>query len=181
VSSPPVRRLAKLLALLLIAAPCHAQFKAPKQADVPFSATPQVVVDAMLDLAGVTAADIVYDLGSGDGRIPITAASRYGATGVGIEIDAMLIRRSLDNVRTSGVGDRVRFVNQDFFQADLSAATVVALFLYPGVNERLMPKLQRELQPGARIVSHRFDFGEQWRADQTRDVDGTMVYLWTIK
>jgi SAM-dependent methyltransferase len=174
-------RLAGLLALLLAAAPSHAQFKAPKQPDVPYNSTPQPVVDAMLALAHVTAADIVYDLGSGDGRIPITAATRYGAAGVGIDIDTRLIRQSVDNAQAAGVGDRVRFITADLFEADISPATVVTLFLLPGINERLMPKLTGELRPGTRIVSHRFEMGEQWPAEESRDIDGTMIYLWTVK
>jgi cyclopropane fatty-acyl-phospholipid synthase-like methyltransferase len=149
--------------------------------DVRFVGTPQSVVEAMLDLAEVTSRDVVYDLGSGDGRIPITAASKYGARGVGIEIDPLLIRRSLDNLAKSRVGDRVRFINQDLFEANITEATVVTLFLLPRLNLELMPKLKRDLRPGTRIVSHQFTMGDTWPPERSRDVDGLMIYLWTIR
>ena len=174
-------RPAAFFALLLLATPAGAQIRGAKQPDVRYVPSPDSVVEAMLTMAKVTAADVVYDLGSGDGRIPITAAKQYGALGVGIEIDAMHIREALDNMQKAGVGNRVRFVHQDFFESDISPATVVTLFLYPGVNERLLPKFKRELRPGTRIVSHRFEISDQWPAEQTRDVDGTMIYLWTIR
>jgi cyclopropane fatty-acyl-phospholipid synthase-like methyltransferase len=135
----------------------------------------------MLALAQVTAADVVYDLGSGDGRIPIAAAKRYGAYGVGVEIDAKLNRRAEDNAKAAGVVDRVRFLTEDLFEADISQATVVTLFLLPRINQELMPKLRRELRPGTRIVSHQFDMGEQWPPERSQDVNGLMIYLWTIK
>ena len=149
--------------------------------DVKYVPTPQSAVDAMLELARVTAADVVYDLGSGDGRIPITAAKKYGARGVGIEIDMFYLRDAIDNRAKAGVGDRVTFLNQDLFEADISQATVVTLFLLPRLNQQLIPKLKRELRPGTRIVSHQFDMGEQWPPEETRDVDGLTIYLWTIR
>jgi len=168
--------------LLLVAAPAAAQpFKGTKQPDVRFVPSPDSVVDAMLALARVGAGDVVFDLGSGDGRIPITAASRYGAFGVGIEIDAKLNRQAEDNAKKAGVTDRVRFLTQDLFEADTSQATVVTLFLLPRINQDLIPKLKRELRPGTRIVSHQFDMGEQWPPEQSQDVNGLMIYLWTIR
>jgi cyclopropane fatty-acyl-phospholipid synthase-like methyltransferase len=171
-----------IILLLLVAAPAAAQpFKGTKQPDVRFVPSPDSVVDAMLALARVGAGDVVFDLGSGDGRIPITAASRYGAFGVGIEIDAKLNRQAEDNAKKAGVTDRVRFLTQDLFEADISQATVVTLFLLPRINQDLIPKLKRELRPGTRIVSHQFDMGEQWPPEQSQDVNGLMIYLWTIK
>jgi len=168
--------------LLLLASPAAAQpFKGTKQPDVRFVPSPDSVVEAMLTLAGVGAGDVVYDLGSGDGRIPIAAAQRYGAFGVGIEIDAKLNREAADNARKAGVADRVRFMTQDLFETDISQATVVTLFLLPRVNQELIPKLKRELRPGTRIVSHQFDMGEQWPPDRSQDVNGLMIYLWTIR
>ena len=158
-----------------------AQVPGLKRPDVKFVASPQSVVDAMLELAHVTAADIVYDLGSGDGRIPITAAKKYGARGVGIELDQKLIRDSNDSAAKAGVRDRVTFLNQDLFQANISEATVVTLFLLPRINLELMPKLKRELRPGTRVVSHYFHMGEEWPPEESRDVDGLMIYLWTIR
>ena len=135
----------------------------------------------MLELAHVTSADVVYDLGSGDGRIPIAAAQKYGARGVGIEIEPRLIRESNDNAAKAKVSDRVWFLNQDLFESDISPATVVTLFLLPRLNQELMPKLKRELRPGTRIVSHQFDMGPQWPPEASQDVSGLMIYLWTIR
>ena len=170
-----------LLALTSLAVPSSARQTRLRPPDVKYVPTPQSVVDAMLALARVTAADVVYDLGSGDGRIPITAAKQYGARGVGIEIDSFHNRDALDNLARAGVGDRVRFLNQDLFETDISEATVVTLFLLPRLNLRLMPKLKKELKRGARIVSHKFDMGDEWPPEQTRDVDGLEIFLWTIR
>lgn len=175
-------RAAALLAFVLAAWPGAAQpFKGTKQPDVRYVPSPDSVVDAMLELAHVTAGDIVYDLGSGDGRIPIAAARRYGAFGVGVELDAKLNRAAADNAKKAGVTDRVRFFTQDLFEADISEATVVVLFLLPRVNQQLIPKLRRDLRPGTRIVSHQFAMGEQWPPDKAQDVNGLMIYLWTLK
>ena len=178
-----------LAAATLVAAPGAGQTARPfdvaqgrqRLPDVKFVPTPQSAVDAMLDLARVTSADVVYDLGSGDGRIPITAAKKYGARGVGIEIDTFYLRDAIDNRAKAAVGDRVTFYNQDLFEADISPATVVTLFLLPRLNQQLIPKLKRELRPGTRIVSHQYDMGDQWPPEQTRDVNGLTIYLWTIR
>jgi cyclopropane fatty-acyl-phospholipid synthase-like methyltransferase len=161
--------------------PSSAQMARLKPPDVKFVPTPQNVVVAMLNLAKVTPADVVYDLGSGDGRIPITAAKEYGARGVGIEIDWIRIREANDNLKKAGVGDRVTFVKQDLFEANISGATVVTLFLMTRINQELMPKLKRELRPGTRIVSHQFDMGHAWPPERSQDVDGLMIYMWTIR
>jgi SAM-dependent methyltransferase len=149
--------------------------------DVKFVASPQTVVDAMLDMARVTPADVVYDLGSGDGRIPITAAQKYGAHAVGIEIDPTLVHEANSRLAKSGVADRVRFINQDLFEADISAASVVAVYLLPRVLDRLAPKLRQELRPGTRIVSNQYHFGDGWPPDEERDVYGVPIYLWRIR
>ena len=167
--------------MLLTLTPSAAQVARLRPPDVKFVASPESVVDAMLELARVTAADVVYDLGSGDGRIPIAAAQKYGARGVGIEIDPMRVREANDRLARARIGDRVRFVNQDLFEANIAEATVVTLFLLPRLNVRLLPKLKRELQPGARIVSHQFDMGDEWPPEETRDVEGLTIYLWTIR
>jgi predicted O-methyltransferase YrrM len=169
----------RIACLLLLASTL--QFTRLRPPDVKFVPTPQNVVDAMLELAHVTAADIVYDLGSGDGRIPITAAQKYGARGVGIEIDRFYLRDAYDNVAKAGVADRVRFLNEDLFQSDIHEATVVTIFLLPKLNLQLIPKFRRELRPGTRIVSHKFDMGEEWPPEKTQDVNGLMIYLWTIR
>jgi SAM-dependent methyltransferase len=177
-----MRSCAVVVAAAFLVAPSSAtQITRLRPPDVKFVGTPQNVVEAMLDLALVTRADIVYDLGSGDGRIPITAAKKYGARGVGIEIDPFHLREAKDNLASAGVGDRVRFLNEDLFQADIHEATVVTLFLLPKLNLQLIPKFRRELARGTRIVSHKFDMGDDWPPEQSQDVNGLMIYLWTIR
>jgi SAM-dependent methyltransferase len=148
--------------------------------DVVYVPTPQVVVEAMLDAAHVTERDVVYDLGSGDGRIVITAARKYGARGVGVEIDPALVARATEAAAAAGVAGRVRFLTQDLFTADISDATVVTLYLLQSLNERLRPKLVRELKPGARIVSHTFSMGPEWPPATTLEVEGSRIFLWTV-
>ena len=166
--------------LAALAAPAWAQTApAPlRSPDVIFVPTPQEVVDAMLKLAKVGANDVVYDLGSGDGRIPITAARTYGARGVGIDIDPQRIKEATENLKAAGVGDKVRFLNQDLFTTNISEATVVTLYLLPSLNLKVMPKLNSELKPGTRIVSHAFDMGDA-KPQQTMNVNGRTIYLWT--
>lgn len=147
--------------------------------DAFFVPTRAAVADAMLRLAKVTSADVVYDLGSGDGRIVILAAQKYGARGVGVEIDPELVARSREAARDGQVADRVRFVEGDLFTADISEATVVTLYLSTLANRRLAAKLYRELRPGARIVSQQFDLG-QWEPDTRVRVDGADLFLWTV-
>jgi ribosomal protein L11 methylase PrmA len=134
----------------------------------------------MLDLAQVKPGDVVYDLGSGDGRIPITAARDHGARSVGIDIDPKLVARARTNAAKVGVSERVTFINQDLFETDLSEATVVTLFLYPDVNLKLRPKLLAELRPGTRVVSHWHDMAD-WQPDRTIRVMDRPVYLWIIR
>ena len=148
--------------------------------DVVYIPTPQAVVDAMLQLADIKANDVVYDLGSGDGRIVIAAARKYGARGVGVEIDPELVKKATDNARAAGVSERVRFVNADLFTTDLHEASVVTLYLLQSINERLRPKLVRELKPGTRVVSHVFNMGPEWPPQKTIDIGASRVFLWTI-
>ncbi|MFB6249865.1 MAG: methyltransferase domain-containing protein [Salinibacter sp.] len=152
--------------------------------DVPYVPTPESVAARMLEVAGVTEDDVVYDLGSGDGRIPITAAKEFGARAVGVEIDSALVAKARAKARAAGVADKVTFVQGDLFNTDLSEATVVTLYLWPEVNIQLRPKLLRELDPGDRIVSHDFRMGE-WTPDSTVDAGRgntgrETVYLWTV-
>jgi predicted RNA methylase len=178
------RRLILLLAILVTTVAVPAQAQQPlRSPDVIFVPTPQEVVDAMLKLAKVTKNDVIYDLGSGDGRIPITAAKTYGARGVGIDIDPQRIKEANENLKTAGVGDRVKFLNQDLFTTDISEATVVTLYLLPSLNVKLIPKLNKELKPGTRIVSHAFDMsadGTERKPRETLNVNGRTVYFWTI-
>jgi predicted RNA methylase len=173
------RRIVLCLAILAaLVVPSSAQQAPLRSPDVIFVPTPQEVVDAMLKLAKVTKNDVVYDLGSGDGRIPITAAKTYGARGVGIDIDPQRIKEATENLKNAGVGDRVKFLNQDLFTTDISEATVVTLYLLPSLNLKLMPKLNKELKPGTRIVSHAFDMGDA-KPIETLNVNGRTVYFWT--
>jgi ribosomal protein L11 methylase PrmA len=173
------RRIVLCLAILAaLVVPSSAQQAPLRSPDVIFVPTPQEVVDAMLKLAKVTKNDVVYDLGSGDGRIPITAAKTYGARGVGIDIDPQRIKEAAENLKTAGVGDRVKFLNQDLFTTDISEATVVTLYLLPSLNLKLLPKLNKELKPGTRIVSHAFDMGDA-KPTETLNVNGRTVYFWT--
>lgn len=150
-----------------------------RQPDIFFAPTRHAIADAMLTLAGVRSDDVVYDLGSGDGRIIMLAAQKYGARGVGIEIDPALVERSREVARDGAVGDRARFLEGDLFDADIASATVVLLYLNHSTNLRLEPKLKRELRPGTRIVSHHFPIGS-WAPDRTVRVEGADLYLWTI-
>jgi predicted RNA methylase len=169
-----------LVLVVVIGAPLAAQQPAQlRSPDVIFVPTPQEVVDAMLKLAKVGPNDVVYDLGSGDGRIPITAAKTYGARGVGIDIDPQRIREATENLKTAGVGDKVKFLNQDLFTTPIGEATVVTLYLLPSLNLKLLPKLNAELKPGTRVVSHAFDMGDI-KPQQTLNVNGRTIYFWTI-
>ena len=147
--------------------------------DVKFVPTPLDVVAAMLRMATLHEGDVLYDLGSGDGRIPIMAARRYGIEAVGVDIDPRRIEEANAHAQTAGVSAHVEFVLGDLFTADIREATVVTLYLLDVLNERLRPTLLRDLLPGARVVSHAFRMGD-WEPEQTVRVNGRMVYLWTI-
>lgn len=179
---PAALILAGLLVMAETVIPASAQQAGVKlrDPDVIYVPTPQEVVDAMLVLANVTASDVVYDLGSGDGRIPITAAQKYGARAIGIDINPQRIQEANENLAKAGVGNKVKFLNQDLFETDISEATVVTLYLLPSLNIKLMPTLKK-MKPGTRIVSHSFDMGSEWPPERTEDVNGRTIYLWTIK
>jgi tRNA G37 N-methylase Trm5 len=147
--------------------------------EVPFVPTPQDEVDQMLALARVKPGDVVYDLGSGDGRIVITAAQKYGARGVGVDINPERISEANENARRAGVEEKVEFRRGDLFKADIDEASVVTLYLLPTVNERLKPKLLSELKPGTRIVSHDFDMGD-WKPVKQIEANGSTLYLWVV-
>jgi SAM-dependent methyltransferase len=148
--------------------------------DIHFAATPQVIADAMLTLARVTADDVVYDLGSGDGRIVILAAQKYHARGVGIELQPQLVELAQQVAREGAVADKAMFIVGDFFAADISPATVVTLWLSDSVNARLEFKLRRELRPGTRIVSRQFLIGN-WAPTRTSRVENEDLFLWTVE
>jgi ribosomal protein L11 methylase PrmA len=176
------RSLVFTLALALHAGLALAQTtQAPlRTPDVIYVPTPPEVVAAMLKVAKVGPGDVVYDLGSGDGRIAIAAVKDFGAArSVGIDIDPQRIKEAMVNHAAAGVGDRVRFLNQDLFETNISEATVVTLYLLPSLNLKLIPKLNKELKAGTRIVSHAFDMGDA-KPLQTVEVDGRRVFFWTI-
>ncbi|HSF34282.1 MAG TPA: methyltransferase domain-containing protein [Candidatus Tectomicrobia bacterium] len=177
---PWIIALCLILAIAGVWAAGSAQTRTP---DVIYVPTPDNVVAEMLRLTGVRKDDVVYDLGCGDGRLVISAAKRFGARGVGIDIDPQRVRESRVNARKAGVTKRVKFLEQDLFEADIREATVVTLYLLPKLNVELRPKLLRDLRPGTRVVSHDFDMAE-WRPDRTVQVKGPVrqhsVYYWVI-
>jgi tRNA A58 N-methylase Trm61 len=153
---------------------------APRNPDVVYVPTPPDVVEAMLKMADAKKGDVLYDLGSGDGRIPITAVQKFGVTkAVGIDIDPQRIKEANDNAQKAGVTGQVSFRNEDLFQANFSEATIVTLYLLDTLNEKLRPKLMADLKPGTRIVSHAFRMGD-WMPEKTENIDGRMIYFWTI-
>ena len=147
--------------------------------DVRYEPTPMPIVRALLELAEVGPRDVVYDLGSGDGRIPITAAKEFGARGVGIEIDPALVAQAQANAHEAGVADKVEFRLANMYQADVRSATVVTLFLHPGPNLKLREKLRTDLQPGSRVVSYVWDMGG-WTPTEVRRVNEHRIFLWRI-
>lgn len=152
----------------------------PEQApDVPYVPTPQEVVDKMLEVGGVKPGDVLYDLGSGDGRIVVTAARRFGVRGVGIDINPERIQEAEANAKAAGVEDLTEFREEDLFKADIGDATVVTMYLLPSVNNRLKPKLLADLKPGTRIVSHAFDI-EGWEPEKVVEADGRTLYFWVV-
>jgi SAM-dependent methyltransferase len=176
-----------LVAAMLSAALAAAQTAQPRrEPDVPYVPTTEQAVEAMLKLADVKKTDVVYDLGCGDGRIVIAAAKKFGARGVGIDINPVRINEAKANARKAGVENLVHFEENDLFQADIHEATVVTLFLLSSVNLKLRPKLLQDLKPGTRVVSNTFDMGD-WKPEKEVNVDGAesyylsrKLYLWTV-
>jgi cyclopropane fatty-acyl-phospholipid synthase-like methyltransferase len=174
---------ASMLALLALSG---APVRSSWQTLAPYIATPEDVVDRMLTLAQVSRDDVVYDLGCGDGRIPIAAAKKYGARGIGLDVDPKLVALARANAAAAGVESLVEFRVEDVLTADVSAASVVTLYLLSSSNERLRPMLMRQLKPGARIVSHAFSMGRDWPADKVDQFvsargDEVTLYLWRMK
>src|SRR5688500_9476254 len=172
-----------LAAALVLAVPgpvlAQAKKKPSRGPDVIFVPTPQEVVEDMLRLANVKKGDVLYDLGSGDGRIAITAAKKYGIKATGIDIDPERIREATENARKAGVTDLVQFRQEDLFKANFKDATVVTLYLLPDLNVKLRPKLWNELKPGTRIVSHQFEMGK-WKPEKKLESNGRTIYFWTV-
>jgi len=179
-----MKTLIAFIATLVFAAPAPLTAQAQKRAalqtpDVIFVPTPQEVVEDMLRLANVRKGDILYDLGSGDGRIAVTAAKKYGIRAVGIDIDPERIREANANAGKAGVTRLVQFRQEDLFKADFKEATVVTLYLLPDLNVKLRPRLWNELKPGTRIVSHQFEMGG-WKPEKKLESNGHSIYLWTV-
>lgn len=160
--------------------PSIAQHVPSRRLDVPYAPSPQRVVDKMLELAKVNKDDLLYDLGSGDGRIVITAAQKYGARGVGIDLDPQRVAEAIVNAKKAGVEDKVKFIVGDLYTANFSDATVVTLFLWPHVNRKLRPLLWQQLKVGTRVVSHVWDMGPEWPPEKTETVAGRKIHYWTI-
>ena len=172
------------LTALALAAPAAGPQSIPlpsRAPDVPFVPTRQEVVEEMLRVAGVRAGDVVYDLGCGDGRIVVTAAEKFGARGVGIDINPQRIAEATANAKRANVEQDATFKVGDLFEADIREATVVTLYLLPDVNLRLKPKLLRDLKPGTRVVSHDFTMGDDWKPEKTLRLGSDSIYFWTIK
>ncbi|WP_375429205.1 SAM-dependent methyltransferase [uncultured Sphingomonas sp.] len=167
------------LAAQSTAAPRPTTPKPLREPDVIYVPTPFAVVDAMLDLAQVKAGDVLYDLGSGDGRIPVTASARFGIRAVGVDINPTRIAEARVNAAEAKLTGRVTFRNEDLFETDIREATVVTLYLLPELNDKLRPRLMKMLKPGTRIVSHAFGMTD-WVPEATREVEGTTIYLWRI-
>src|SRR3954462_3117957 len=166
---------ALFVAALVAAAPAWAQ----RMPDVIYVPTPPDVVEEMLKIAEVKKGDVLYDLGSGDGRIAVTAAKKYGIRAVGIDVDPERIREATENARKAGVSSLVEFRREDLFKADIREATVVTLYLLPELNVRLRPRLWQELKPGTRVVSHQFDMAD-WKPEKQLELNGRTLYYWTI-
>ena len=173
-----------LAAAFVIAAPTTVIGQAQRQPasqtpDVIFVPTPQDVVEDMLRLANVRKGDVLYDLGSGDGRIAITAAKKYGVKATGIDIDPERIREATENAKKAGVTNLVQFRQENLFTADFKDATVITLYLLPDLNVKLRPKLWNELKPGTRIISHQFEMGS-WKPEKKLESNGRTIYFWTV-
>ncbi len=163
--------------LVLVFTVTFTQLNAQLNLDVPYVSTPMDVVEAILDLAKVSKNDVVYDLECGDGRIVVTAAKKYGAFGIRVDLNPERIEEA--NAKEKGVENKVKFYEGNLFDFDFSKASVLTLYLLPDVNLQLMPKILKEMKPRSRVVSHTFDMGE-WKPDKQIWVDGRTVYLWTV-
>jgi precorrin-6B methylase 2 len=172
----------RLAGLALVAAVLSAHARggeAPRNLDVPFFTTPDAVVDKMLEMAEIESDDVLLDLGSGDGRIPIAAAKKHGIRAHGVDLDPQRIMEAKENAKREKVTDKVTFEEQDLFETDLSQATVITMYLLGSVNLKLKPALMR-LKPGTRIVSHSFNMGD-WEPDKTEVVEGRTIYMWRVR
>lgn len=178
-SAPWLRLVCSLAVVAALIAAIASGRAISRELDVPYVPTPQVVVDKMLELAEIKPGDTLLDLGSGDGRIPITAAKKYGIKAEGVDLNPVRVREAKANAEKEGVTDKVEFREEDLFQTDLSKATVITMYLLSEINLKLRPKLEK-LKPGTRIVSHSFDLGD-WKPDKTVTVEGRDVHFWVVR
>lgn len=172
-----MKKFKNLLVVFFVVCSSYAFAQTP-DLDVPYVPTRQAVVDAMIELGQVSAGDIHYDLGCGDGRIVISAAKK-GATATGVDIDPQRIKEANENAQAAGVTDKVTFVEGNLFDMDFSDADVLTLYLLPDVNLKLRPKILQEMKPGSRVVSHAFHMGD-WEPDEKIVVEGSTLYLWIV-
>ncbi len=172
-------QLGAIMATLAVFFGVFAYVRIKNTPDVPYVPTSPKIVKAMLELAQVGETDVVYDLGSGDGRIVVAAVKDFGARrGAGVDIDAKLVGEAVENAGKAGVAEKTRFVEGDLFEQDFSEATVVTMYLLPEINLRLRPKILA-LKPGTRVVSHRFNMGD-WQPEKTVEIEGRKIYLWRV-
>ncbi len=165
---------------LCLSAPAMAQYEYGEGLDVPYVPSPNEVVETMLKLAEVKSSDVVIDLGCGDGRIVVMAAQKFGARGIGYDLNPERIKEANENAAQAKVQDKVKFIEKNLFEADIKEGSVITLYLLPGVNEKLKPRLLAELKPGTRVVSHSFEMGDDWKPTKTVEVNGRRVHLWVI-
>ncbi|MBI4893447.1 MAG: class I SAM-dependent methyltransferase [Acidobacteria bacterium] len=168
-----------LLPIFALALPAAAQYDESLGGDVPYVPTPPAVVEGMLKLGRIQSSDFVIDLGCGDGRIVVMAAQKFGARGIGFDLNPTRIEEANENAKKASVTDQVKFIEKNLFEADVSQATLVTLYLLPDVNLRLRPRLLSQLKTGARIVSHSFDMGD-WKPDAKTEINGKTLYLWEV-
>jgi precorrin-6B methylase 2 len=178
-STAPLRSTRQIAATFVLALVCAGFEENGFEVFIPYVPTPQAIVERMLELAEVGERDYLIDLGSGDGRIPITAARKHGARALGVEIKPELVRLADRHAADAGVSDKVSFREQDLFKTPISEATVIALYLPPSINLKLRPRLLDELRPGSRVVSQSYNMGG-WHADARAQVRGIDVYLWIV-
>lgn len=174
----PARSPGLAIAAAVVAVTFAANRVVARELDVPYVPTPQAVVEKMLEMADVKESDYLIDLGSGDGRIPVTAAKKYGIRALGVDLNPVRIQEAKENAKREKVTDKVEFREEDLFQTDLSKATVITMYLLNSVNMKLRPEILK-LKPGTRIVSHSFGMGD-WQPDETAKVQGRTVYMWIV-
>jgi SAM-dependent methyltransferase len=177
-----IQRMTRSVGAALLCLTFAAVVRGEVEKDVPYVPTPQPVVDKMLELAQPKEGEKIYDLGCGDGRIIVTAAKKYGVTGIGVDIDPERIKEANENAEKAGVTDKVKFIEKNLFEMDFADADILGMYLLTTVNAKLKPKILAEMKPGSRVVSHAFDMGD-WKPDQTvrvKESGDRVVYFWVV-